>query len=373
MATNKGVDVAVIGGGPAGTSTALALARSGLKVAVLERSSYDGVRVGETLPPEIKELLTSLSLWDRFLSDGHQVSPGIIVSWGSENIHDNDFISNPYGHGWHIDRSRFDRMLASAAEKAGTCLYTGVRVVACSDDSGAWLLELDAGGKRSSLSCRFVVEATGRSRSFAHNPGVQRTALDRLIGVVGFYKKRAHQDRAHWRTLIESCEKGWWYSAQVPGDRLVVAFMTDADLTPTAYKDVAAAWETSLDASIHTRARVRGGTLDSKLHVFSAGSYLNSSIAGNNRLAVGDAASAFDPLSAQGIYRAMECGLVAAEKIGQWLNGSRSSLGEYERIIKGEFSRYWEDRRKYYSAERRWPTSEFWRRRQNGHQMRAHR
>ena len=45
-------DVIVVGGGPAGCSTALALARTGIAVTILERSRYEAFRVGETLPPE---------------------------------------------------------------------------------------------------------------------------------------------------------------------------------------------------------------------------------------------------------------------------------------------------------------------------------
>ena len=42
-------DVAVIGGGPAGCSTALALTRLGYRCLVVEKSDYSNVRVGETV------------------------------------------------------------------------------------------------------------------------------------------------------------------------------------------------------------------------------------------------------------------------------------------------------------------------------------
>ena len=51
------VDVVVLGGGPAGTATAIALARFGRRVTILERSHYESTRIGETLPPEIKRPL----------------------------------------------------------------------------------------------------------------------------------------------------------------------------------------------------------------------------------------------------------------------------------------------------------------------------
>src|SRR5688572_11234517 len=105
-------DVAIIGGGPAGTSSAIALARTGRSVAVLERSGYEEARIGETLPPEARVPLVRLGVWDRFLEQGHARSPGTASAWGREELEENDFIFNPFGNGWHLDRRRFDAMLA---------------------------------------------------------------------------------------------------------------------------------------------------------------------------------------------------------------------------------------------------------------------
>src|SRR3979409_1478164 len=116
-------DVVVIGGGPAGSATALGLSREGHSVAIIERSDYKNTRVGETLPPSVRRLLTDLGLWDKFVADTHSASAGICSVWGQSDVRENDFILNPYGMGWHVDRSRFDRMLAEAAEKEGAVLY----------------------------------------------------------------------------------------------------------------------------------------------------------------------------------------------------------------------------------------------------------
>ena len=56
-------DVAIGGGGPAGTVAALTLARAGYAVAVIETSKYEHPRVGETLPPPTRAVLTRLGLW----------------------------------------------------------------------------------------------------------------------------------------------------------------------------------------------------------------------------------------------------------------------------------------------------------------------
>ena len=60
-----------------------------------------------------------------FLEDGHLESPGIASSWGGPNLYENDFIVNPYGPGWHLDRRRFDLMLAHAAQASGVEVLRG--------------------------------------------------------------------------------------------------------------------------------------------------------------------------------------------------------------------------------------------------------
>ncbi len=98
------VDVAVIGGGPAGTSTAIALSKLGRSVTIFERTHYESARIGETLLPEVKPSLTALGVWEQFLVDGHLAAPGTAAAWGQPELYENDFMVNPFGNGWHVDR-----------------------------------------------------------------------------------------------------------------------------------------------------------------------------------------------------------------------------------------------------------------------------
>jgi flavin-dependent dehydrogenase len=364
------VDVVVLGGGPAGCAAAIELARLGCSVVVIERSSYDAPRIGETLPPMSRTLLEDLGAWDRFLQDGHQPAFGICSAWGQADLNENDFIFNPYGHGWHIDRMRFDRMLALLTEETGAKVWRGVQVVAWTKESSdAWEIELGAPAGIHHYRTRFVIDATGRAASFARKQGARRIVSDRLIGVAGFLSSSAIplQDS---RTLLEAVEHGWWYSALLPNAQRVFAYMTDADLYAQCNRSTGSTWQGQLQRAQHTRARAKDYSVDTQPFVFAANSSRLDSAVGCNWLAVGDAAMAFDPLSSQGVCHALQSGRQASRAIQDHWKGDETALPIYARAIEEGFDHFLRTRAQYYGRERRWPQSAFWRRRQTGLAMR---
>ena len=357
-------DVAIIGGGPAGTATALALARAGARVVMLERSDYDTDRNGEILSPRARLPLGRLGVWDAFLAQGHAPSPAVASVWGDPQLHEAHFIFNPYGHGWHIDRRCFDEGLASAAQQAGACVLRGARAVSWhSDESPTWRIEFISSGRRQRLQSDFLVDATGRTSATARAQPATRISYDRLVGIVGSFSDRCPGDHADYRTLVEAVESGWWYSARLPGSRLVVAYMTDADLRTRRRAQLLGDYLRLLDDAPHTRARVDGRTPDVDLQVLAANSSRLDRATGRHWLAVGDAAMAQDPLSAHGICRALESGIDAAEVIANDRIHKDHVAREYEQRLRQAFDAYLRKRAAYYGCETRWPHSTFWSRR----------
>ena len=228
-----------------------------------------------------------------------------------------------------------------------------------------WRLHAQSRGKPQELLCRALVVAVGRF-GCSLVPMGPRTFLDRLIGVVGFVQDAGNGDD---RTLIEACETGWWYCASLPRGRQVAAFMTDADLTETDRGRLDDIWQNALQRSIHARARVCGKTLLGPQEVVSASTYHRTRVAGERWVVAGDATFTFDPLSSQGIHKAVASGVAAAEVIASSITGAQDTLVEYANDAKRAFASYLEARAEYYRREARWPRSAFWRRRQFGQAM----
>jgi flavin-dependent dehydrogenase len=359
MTPSESFDVIIIGGGPAGTAAAITLGHNGVRTAIIERSNYSTPRVGETLPAAVRSLLITLGVWELFLADGHVESFAIRSVWGDEEQRQNDSIFNPYGSGWHIDRVLFDRMLAKAAETGGSSVLTEARITHLSKDQNlGWQVDVLQNNDHRCLNGLFVIDATGQTAAIPI--GLSRTfhVVDHLTGVVCFLSQMAEP-----YILIEATDCGWWYSAPLPHGRLVVTYMTDADLLAPSGISPYDNWRFQLRKAELTCARIGSQTTLTKPKIVSAASLIRRPVCGTNWLATGDASIAYDPLSGRGVYSALRGGILAGEAIIGSFCGNSESFTKYTDSINSQFSNYLQTRTAFYSREQRWSQSPFWRRR----------
>ena len=349
----KDCDIAIAGAGPGGAAIARQLAQSGCRVVLLERSRFDGPRVGESLAPAVQPLLTELGVWQEFVDLKSLPSYGTRSVWGGPQEAAHSHLLNPYLCGWHVDRTAFDRLLAHSAVRAGAQLLLGTQVLRCvAGANGGFVLSLSEGNE---LHAGFVIDATGRGSTLARKLGAKSLTFDRLVGVAAQFENARAGARCY--TLVETTPDGWWYSAPVGNDRSVVMLMTDGDLLPS--------WPEALGRAGLTSAGVAGCELKWGPRVFSAVSRrLQRTDRCHKRwLAVGDAALAVDPISGSGVVRALQTAKAAAATVLSCLSGDDSAIASYEADRDEECTEYLFKRIGYYGLERRWPNSPFWQRR----------
>jgi flavin-dependent dehydrogenase len=285
-------------------------------------------------------------------------SYGIRSAWETPVGRHREFLFNPYGCGWHVDRARFDAMLACAAARAGAELLTSARITGLEQDAdGRWLLEIVQEGTRRRLCGGILVEATGRKAFIARKLSCRGRVVDLLIGAAALLPRRETTQE----TLIEAVENGWWYSAPVPGDRMIFVYMTDSDLWRKSD------WHGLLKSAPLTWERA-GGAVEmlSPIRIVSAASVLREPVHGPNWIAAGDAALAFDPLSGLGVHKAIESGLRSSAAITHYLEGDVEAMMEYENWTLESFRSYLSVRSQFYGSVERWPAALFWERRGAG-------
>lgn len=358
------VDVAIVGGGPAGTAAALTLKMHGsLSVALIERSNYQQWRAGESLSPGVAPLLQYLGAWEAFLGQQHQPAYGTAAAWGSEALVARDFLYTGQGQGWHLDRRSFDSCLADLAAQQGTQLFSGVAVQGVSGEAGGlWRLSLRDGspGAAVALRARFVIDASGSPAAVARRLGGRRLVSDRLTGLAGVFQLPDDAPAREAFTIVEATRDGWWYSTGQTGNRIVAAFMTDPPIIREQRLHEPSAWLALARTTVHLREWLAEGIIISGPHARSAYSQLLDRPYGESWVATGEAAVGFDPLSSMGIGYALLSGIEAARAVAAALGGQEAALSAYAASIAQHYHSYRERQRAYYRLEQRWPQAPFW-------------
>ncbi len=408
-------EVLILGGGPAGAIAAINLASSH-HVVIVERRATPPVRIGESLPPAARRLLTAMGLWEPFLAEGHTPCHGNLARWGSDATTEADFLRDPDGPGWHLDRARFETWLRDVALSRGAILLCPASPRQVVRDDERWRITLDlpqdgaaawygatstipppssppaparedlssaagsagavasaaAGNAVLEVRARMLIDASGRAAWLARHLGARRLVDDRLV--CG-WTRLAEPSASPGLTHVIAEPDGWWYSAPLPNQQRVLAFHTDSDLD--------AAHDAGERASLLARARRVPGVAellppdaeaplddlsrDEPFALVAANGGTLAPFVGEGWAATGDAALAFDPLSSQGLLNSLFTGLAAAEATSRALQSQPSALLEYAETLTGIRRAYLEHLLRWYAEERRWSSRPFWTRR---HQMR---
>jgi flavin-dependent dehydrogenase len=348
--------VIVIGGGVAGASCALALARAGERVMLVEGEPASRWKIGETLGPEARPLLQSLGLWEAFARAGHLPCHGNASVWGWDGLAEKDFIFHPHGHAWQLDRRLFEEQLIAAAAQAGAAVRRGQMADDLDWNGGLWQVRLGA----QKFSARWLIDASGRRAMVARKAGVERKILDRLVAVYGVATSQSGSDQDS-RTFVEAAPAGWWYSALTPGGRRTVSFQTDADLIPGEEWRTREWFAGQLGETRRISRLVAGHdyVFNGPPQLTSAHSGRLEQFAGDGWLAAGDAASSFDPLSGHGILHAVRSGIQAAQAV----TGDEADRTAYAAWSEGLWANFRQLRNDYYRTDKRFTGSVFWERR----------
>jgi len=155
-------DVAIIGGGPSGTTAALLLARDGLDVVIIERLQFPRFHIGESLLPRNMQLFRELGLEQQLRSIPHIDKNGVERALGHETKSSffsfADCLGPSETHALNVERAPFDALLLDEAEQAGATVLRGeaVRDLLCLRDNDVTLL---VGERR--IHAKYLIDASG--------------------------------------------------------------------------------------------------------------------------------------------------------------------------------------------------------------------
>lgn len=359
-------DVAIAGGGPAGSAAAIALARGGLRVLIADAAPRNRFKIGEGLPPNARSLLRELGIDDGALAACTAASYGTLAAWGSPALHANDTLFGLHGAGYALDRTAFDTLLRAAAQAAGAEIAGDAKLVLVDKESprdGLRLTFRTPAGERA-IRCRRAIDAGGRAAALSRRAGAARHRDDALVA---FYLRLAttHGNDASGSTLVEAVPDGWWYSVRLPHGERLVAFLGDAPDADRRRLLSVDGLMSKLGETTHLSAlcAARGYRPEGAPRGADASGGRLDRAAGDGWLAVGDAAMSFDPLSSKGIANALYTGLAGARATMAALAGDDAAPMRYAAHAAAIHAAYRAQLAHVYALEARWRDAPFWRRR----------
>lgn len=330
------VDVVVVGGGPAGSTTAALLAKRGLSVLVLEKTRFPRFHLGESLLPWSLDVFEALGVLPA-LEARFQWKYGARFHDDVSRRTDRFAFANAWrperDHAFQVPRDEFDQLLLENARTHGADVREGATVTRLVETEGrvTGLVASLAGGESLSVTARFVVDATGRDALTAHRrgtttkiPDLEQTALfahfegiarpeGNLAGDIDIVLFREDPAaRANW----------FWFIPFKDGRTSVGAVVSRAWMrTRRAEVESAGDRTTALFHAAVASSRTARSLLDGARMVWPKAeaaadfSYRVERLHGPGWLSVGDAAGFIDPLFSTGVHLALVGARIAAEAI----------------------------------------------------------
>jgi FADH2-dependent halogenase len=345
-------DVAILGGGPAGSSAAIALKRLGRSVVVFERDRFPRFHIGESLLPTTNEMLDSLDLRAAVSGLGFPKKLGATFLTGDGAIERYaDFTSAnevKQPQTWQVRRDVFDRLLLDTARERGADVRQEHRVLGVEfDDSGATVEFQPPAGEASSLRARMVLDASGRWGLLARKFDLRRDEPGlKNIAIYSHYRgvPRPAGERSGDIRIVGRPDLGWFWLIPIAEDLTSVGVVLPRsvfDRLPRAsHEEVLerAIAETPAVASLLARAEREWPVRVERDFTYRASAY-----AGDRWLLVGDAGSFLDPVFSTGVAIALESGLeaaAAADAACSRADFRRASFAPFERRQRRRYAAF---------------------------------
>jgi len=360
---NNRYDCIVVGGGPAGSTTAAFVAEAGFSTLLLEREKMPRFHVGESLMPETYWTFERLGVLDKMRNSNFvkKVSVQFVSSSGNESQpfffkqHD----PRPCSETWQVCRADFDKLLFEHAAEKGADCYDQTRVLdVLLEDGRATGVKLQMPGDEAprEIAARVVVDATGQQALIANRLGL-RVDNPRLkkAAIWGYYQGAHREPGEHGgATLIlhSQTKKAWFWYIPLPNDTTSIGVVADHTYLLKGRGRPADVFEDELVQCPALVNRLMDAELVSEFRVAKEFSYTTTKHSGDGWVLVGDAWGFIDPIYSSGVYFALKSGELAsgaiiealkqddcsAARLGSWFEEFNAGTQWIRKLVEAFYS-----------------------------------
>jgi flavin-dependent dehydrogenase len=367
------VDVAIVGGGPSGSTVATLLKKYNpdLKVMILEKAKFPREHVGESQLPGISAILDEMGVWDKVEAANFPVKLGGSYTWGkdadawdfdfypAEEFEDQERPAKYEGQRRHtafqVERDRYDEILLRHSEEMGAVVReeTMVREVMIDGDRIEGL-RLDSG---EIVRARHYVDGSGDAAILRKALGVESDAPTHLRNVA-FWD---YWDNAKWaieigvggtRVQVRSLSYGWIWFIPLGPSRASVGLICPSEYYKESGLSPKELYLKAIKEQPEIRELIKDAHSDTGGNVLTTKnwSHLADRLAGENWWICGEAAGFADPILAAGMtlahgtsrevaYAILEC--ERGEHDPQWLKSMYDEKGRRNIRQHIRFAEYW--------------------------------
>ena len=354
-------DVAIIGGGPAGSTAAALLARAGRRVVLFEREKFPRFHIGESLLPFSMKAFTRLGLHEKFSSAGFLKKYGGEIMGACSDTGTKFYFKDGYrsqtDHAYQVTRSDFDKVLLDHAAESGaqvheqtlvsdvifqdqevTLSYKSVRDPIESARYAARTSQRDVPATEGEIQARYVVDASGRTSVLGRQFKIKKTYghLQKL-SIFAHYK-------GLWRpegidgtlTVLIRAVDCWFWLIPLSDERTSVGVVLDSEIFRKSKLSADDFLEQALAEQPSIMKRMRNARRVSKTYVEADFSYRSARLYGDRWLLTGDAAGFIDPIFSSGVFLAVFSGEKCADALNEVLDQPRKAkrlFARYERSV----------------------------------------
>jgi flavin-dependent dehydrogenase len=356
-------DIVVAGGGPAGATIAHQLAGFGYRVVLIEKRRFPRHQIGESLTPSILPLLDFLGVRTQVEQAGFLRMAGHSVCWGSSRPRTAHYSSDQHWRGFQSVRADFDLILLNHARQAGVQVMEGQPVRDVRPDGEHDVTVRYGSGER--IRTAFCVDATGHAGIYARQNLRQRDRVFQTMALTGYWQNAGNPPGVDFaNTLLEAYADGMVWSVPLHTGERNVTLLIDWRHS-RAIKRVGL--QRFYIEELRKAAYVSGFLTDAHLphppQVFDASLYTARQFVAGRTLLVGDAGLFIDPLSSEGVRKAMASAITGAVVVNTILQrpAMQSQAAElYEAGQRDTYHSHYQQSARYYAEEGRWPDRPFW-------------
>jgi flavin-dependent dehydrogenase len=355
-------DVAIIGGGPAGSTAAALLARAGRRIVVLERDKFPRFHIGESLLPFSMQAFTRLGLHEKFARAGFMEKFGgeMYGACSEEGVkfYFEDGFASQTDRSYQVTRADFDKLLLDHAAENGAEVReeTSVDDVKFSDEEVTLTISRKENGAAEQITARYVIDAGGRTSLLSARFKLKKNYEHlQKISIFAHYDgmERAEGRDGTLTRMVRAIDR-WFWVIPLSATRTSVGVVLDgavfkqSGLSPEDFLEQAIAEQPLLTRRMSEAERV------TPVRTAADFSYRSTRLTGDRWMLAGDAAGFIDPVFSSGVFLAVLAGEQAADVLHELLDRpekTRKLFARYERNINKAMDVYLRFVDAWYSKE----------------------